>query len=514
MLGDIPWPLVGTLPGKLQPLSKGQASRTNYIFADVEKILGRAPALCRTELGDQQGLGKPQKLTEKIYLGFSDPEIEDLELRTRQPLGAKNTGPLQHGQDVLQGRSQASVHSELSETSRGPQLKGAQRGYHMAKWGSTGPGGDKSQSPIPSPSPEEDPSGSPCSSDHTPPARKSPLLLLDSSLAKGLSWQGVPEEGGSMGRGRRRKEPPGLWMGQVSKLVNADAPGSCKETEPSDPEAPGTSAKEPPRELFLMPPDPLPLEPAQSVPSGSSPRGSPTSEKGQPPVSPEPPEEDRKPSESEPDLENSSLASHLGSHILGEVNNFAWDPQSSQGSEWGRGQAGPSPRAQPTGPFLALQGSPTQSSAKEHSEGEDYSEDQKFYQYILQMAKISKLLEGLGLPESTREVPCRAVGSTVCCMAPESPRMSSEGEHEAIGAMERDSRPLAWEPEVLVHSLEVALAPTGQEACQQACFQPSSSPLREGPVELHSDRGLAAEPGATQLLSQVGSMACVARRRP
>ncbi|KAF6102669.1 centrosomal protein 164 [Phyllostomus discolor] len=56
MLGDTPWPLRGTLPNKLQPLSKGQASRTHQIFADVEKILGRAPAQCRTELGDQQGL--------------------------------------------------------------------------------------------------------------------------------------------------------------------------------------------------------------------------------------------------------------------------------------------------------------------------------------------------------------------------------------------------------------------------------------------------------------------------
>ncbi|XP_044894298.1 centrosomal protein of 164 kDa isoform X7 [Felis catus] len=498
MLGDIPSPLVGTLPSKLQPLSKGQASRTHHIFAGVEKILGRARAQCRTELGDQQGLGKPQKPTEKISLGFSDPEIEDLELRTRQQkpsaLGPENTRPLQNGQDVLESRCQASVHSELSETIRGLG--------HMAKRGSTGPGGDKSQSPVHSPSPEEEPSGSPCSSDHMLPPRKNPLLLLDHGPAEGLSWQGVCGEGGSRGRGRRRKEPPGLWMGQVSKLVDKDTPGSCKETEPSDPEAPGASANDPPRELFLLPPDRLALEPAQSAPSGSSPGGYPTSEKRQPPGSTDPPEEDRKPGGSEPDLESSSLASHLGSQILGEVHNLLWDLQSSQGSGRGMGQAGPGLRDQHSSPFLAFQVSPMQGSTDECSESEDYSEDQRFYQHILHMVKISRQLEGLGLPESTQEMPRKDIASRVCCMAAESSTISSEGEHEAIRTMERDASFLTCGPEVLACPLEEALAPAGHEARQQAGFQPSSSPLRQGLVELSSSRGLAAESGTTQLLNQ------------
>ncbi|XP_045338888.1 centrosomal protein of 164 kDa isoform X2 [Leopardus geoffroyi] len=498
MLGDIPSPLMGTLPSKLQPLSKGQASRTHHIFAGVEKILGRARAQCRTELGDQQGLGKPQKPTQKIYLGFSDPEIEDLELRTRQQkpsaLGPENTRPLQNGQDVLESRCQASVHSELSETIRGLG--------HMAKRGSTGPGGDKSQSPVRSPSPEEKPSGSPCSSDHMLPTKKKPLLLLDHGPAEGLSWQGVSGEGGSRGRGRRRKEPPGLWMGQVSKLVDKDTPGGCKETEPSDPEAPGASAKDPPRELFLLPPDRLALEPAQSAPSGSSPGGYPTSEKRQPPGSTDPPEEDRKLSGSEPDSESSSLASHLGSQILGEVHNLLWDLQSSQGSGRGMGQAGPDLRDQHSSPFLAFQVSPMQGSTDECSESEDYSEDQRFYQHILQMVKISRQLEGLGLPESMQEMPRKDIASRVCCMAAESSTISSEGEHEAIRTMERDASFLTCGPEVLACPLEAALAPAGQEARQQAGFQPSSSPLRQGLVELSSNRGLAAESGTSQLLNQ------------
>nr|XP_035960362.1 centrosomal protein of 164 kDa isoform X9 [Halichoerus grypus] len=507
VLGDTPWPLLGTLPSKLQPLSKGQASRNHQIFADVEKILGRAPAQCRTELGDQQGLGKPQKPTEKIYLGFSDPEIEELELRTRQQklsaLGPENTRPLQNGQDVLEDRSQASVHSKLSETITGLQLKGEQHDHHMSKRGSTGPGGDKSQSPIPSPSPEEDHSRSLCSSDHMQPTRKSRLLLLDGGPADGLSRQGMSGEGGSVGKGKRRKEPPGLWMGQVSKLVNKDTPGSCQEAGPDDPKIPGAIAKDPPQELFLMPPDPLASELAQNGPSGSAPGRSPAGEERQPPGFLEPPEEDRRPSGSEPDLESSSLASCLGSQILGEVNHFPWDVQSSPGSEQGvGGQSGPGAREQRSSPFLGLQLSHMQSSDDEQSESEDYSEDQRFYQHILQMVKISRRLEVLGLPESMQETPCKGTAGVVCCMAAESSGMPSEGAHEAVRAMERDSRFLAWGREMLEHPQEVALAPAGQEVSQQACFQPSSSPLRQGLIELSSSRGLAAEPGKMQLLNQ------------
>lgn len=492
MLGDTPWALLGTPPSKLQPLSRGHASRTHQLFADVEEILGRAPAQCRTELGDQQGLEKPQKLTEKIYLGFSDPEIEELEMRTRlNALGPEDSGPLQNGQEVLESRSQASVHPRLSETSKGPQLTGVQH--------STGPAGDKGQSPVSSASPEGHPSLSPCSSDQ--------MLLLDSGLAEGLRWQGVSGEGVGVGWGRRRREPPGLWMGQVSKLVNKDSPGSCKGAAPNDPGDPGASAEDPCQGLFRMPPDTPASEPAQSAPSGSAPGASPASQSRQPPVCPEPPEEDGRPSECEPDLDSSSgsgLASPLGSQVMGEVNNFPWDLQSSQGSGRGGGPSGPGLRGLPSGPFLVPQLPHLQSSAEEQSESEDYSEDQRFYQHILQMAKISRRLEGLGLPESMQDRPCKELAGVVCCMAAESSRLSSVGEHKAIRALERDSMFLAWEPEQLEHPQEGALAPAGQEAAPQACFQPSSSPLRQAFVELSANERLAVEPGQMQLLHQVG----------
>ncbi|XP_063567465.1 centrosomal protein of 164 kDa isoform X5 [Pongo abelii] len=512
MLGDTPWCFMGALPRKLQPLSKGQPSQIHQVFADMEKILGRAPAQCRRDLGDQQGLEKLQKATEKIYLGFSDPETEELEMRSRQQkLGIpapQNTGLLQNVQDVVESRSQASVHSKLSEAIKGLPLKGEQHSHSLAKLSPTGPGGDKGQSPIPMSSPEEEPSLSSCSSGHMLPARKS-KLLLDSSPTEDLSWQGVPGEGGSIGSGRRRREPPGLWMEQVSKLVNKDIPGSCKETEPSDPEALGASAEDLPQGLLLIPPETLTSEPAQNPLSGRAPKEPPASEKRQALGSAELPYKDQKPSVSGPDLESSSssssssnLASHLGSPILDEVNNFPWNLQSSRRSEEGVAQPDLGLRDQHFSPFLVPHMSHMQSPDEEQSESEDYSEDQRFYQHILQMVKISRWPEGLGLPESMQDMPCRHSASTVCCMAAESSKMSSEGEHEAIRVMERDSRFLSWEPELLERPQEVALAPAGQEASQQGHFQPSSSTLRQGLVQWSSSGGLATEPGKMQHLNQ------------
>ncbi|XP_035299535.1 centrosomal protein of 164 kDa isoform X8 [Cricetulus griseus] len=143
-----------------------------------------------------------------------------------------------------------------------------------------------------------------------------------------------------------------------------------------------------------------------------------------------------------------------------------------------------------------------QSSAEEQSESEDYSEDQRFYQHILQMVKISRRPEGLELPENMQEMPCKDIASMACCMAVESSRMSSEGEHKAIRPQERDSGLLAWGPELLEHSPEVVSASAGQEASQPAQCQLSSG-LRQGLVQQSSDTRLAAEPSKMQLLNQV-----------
>lgn len=507
MLGDTPWPLMGAPPGKLQPLSKGQTSRTHQIFADVEKILGRPSIQCKTELGDLQGLESAQKATEKIYLGFSDPEIEKMELRTRQQRlgagGAQNLEALHSGQDVSECRSQTPAHSKLSEAPKGLQLKGEQRNHSIATLNCTGPGGDKGQSPIPLPPSEEEPSLSLCSSDHTLPARKNKLFLLEGSPVEDFSWQGVPGEGGDLGRERWRREPPGLWMGQVSKLINKDTPERCKETEPAvHPKDAEASAEDSPQGPSLMPAD---TPASEAVPK--PPLGDPASEdRPHPPESPEPLNEDRKPSVPGADSDESSgggssLASPLGSQVLGEVNNFPWGLQNPQGSVPMMGQSGPGPRDVRFCPFLMPQLS-HMSSVEEQSESEDYSEDQRFYQHILQMVKISRRLEGLGLSENMQDIPCK----DVCSMANESSRMSSEGEQKVIRAPERDSGLLGWGPELLEHPPGAVSAPAGQEASQQAQCQPGNG-LRQGLVQPSSDIGLAAEPSKMQLLNQVGFLA-------
>ncbi|KAM4827964.1 centrosomal protein of 164 kDa isoform 2-T3 [Thomomys bottae] len=491
-------PLMGALPCKLQPLSKGQASRTYPFFADVEKILGRAPAQCRTELGDQQGLETLQKATEKVYLGFSDPEVEEVEVRTRQ----QKPGALQDGQDALGCRSQTLFHAKLSDTINGLQLKEEQQSHSIATLSPAGPGGDKGQSPTPLLPPEEEPSLSLGSSDHmlSTPKYK---FLLDSSPAEDLSWQQVPGEGGGLGWGRQRRETAGLWRGQVSTLVDKDTPESCKETEPDAFVVPGAAtAEDLPQGLLLIPPDNLASEPAQNAPAGDS-----ANEKRSPQESPETLREDRNPSVSEAGLECSSgscgsPASPLGSHILGEVHNIPWDLQSSWASLAVMGQSGPGPGEPHSCPYLVPELSHVQSSAEDQSHSEDYSEDQRFYQHILQMVKISRRLEGLGLPENMQETPCKDITSMVCFMAAESSRMSSEGENEAVRDIERDSRFVTWGPELLEHPQELALASDGQEASQQAHCQPSSSFPQQGLVELSSDTGLTAEQGEMKLLNQ------------
>ncbi|XP_005378270.1 PREDICTED: centrosomal protein of 164 kDa isoform X3 [Chinchilla lanigera] len=504
-LSDTPWPPVGALPSKLQPLSKGQAFRTHQIFADVEKILGRAPAQCRTEIAEQQGLEIPHKAKEKIYLGSSDAEIEELEMRTRQQklgaLGPQSTGPLQHGPDVLESRDQAPVHSKLSEASKGPQLRREQHGHSIATLSSTGPGGDKGLSPLPLPSPEEESSLSP-GSDHMLPTRKSKLFSAGGSSAEDLSWQGVPGEGEGLSRGRRRREPAGLWVGQVSKLVNREPPRSCREAEPGAPVALRATAEDLPQGLFVVRSDPLASESAQNASSEA-----PASEKSHLPESSDPCNEGRKPRLSGADLKScssgdSNQALPLGSLIPGEVNSFPGGLRSPRGSVLAEDQSEVGPRDSHSRPYLAFQLSHVQSSAEEQSESEDYSEDRRFYQHILQMVKISRRLEGLGLPEGMQEMPCKDIADMVCCMAAEPFRISSEGEHVAIKAMERDPRFLSWGPQMLEHPQEVAPAPAEQEAPQQAYCQPSSSPLRQGLVELSFNRSLATEPGETQLLNQ------------
>uniref|UniRef100_A0A8C5RSF2 Centrosomal protein of 164 kDa n=1 Tax=Laticauda laticaudata TaxID=8630 RepID=A0A8C5RSF2_LATLA len=92
----------------------------------------------------------------------------------------------------------------------------------------------------------------------------------------------------------------------------------------------------------------------------------------------------------------SSLSDHLGSQVLGEVDNFSWDLQSSCESEHPTKHL-PSPQR----PFLEAINSQAQSSPDNLSASECYSEDQKFYQHVLHMVQKSRRTES-GVSKSLR----------------------------------------------------------------------------------------------------------------
>ncbi|XP_029139362.1 centrosomal protein of 164 kDa [Protobothrops mucrosquamatus] len=84
----------------------------------------------------------------------------------------------------------------------------------------------------------------------------------------------------------------------------------------------------------------------------------------------------------------SSLSDHLASQVLGEVDNFSWDLQSSCESEHPTKHLPSSQR-----PFLEALNIQAQSSPDNQSASECYSEDQKFYQHVLHMVTKSRRTE-------------------------------------------------------------------------------------------------------------------------
>ncbi|XP_039197752.1 centrosomal protein of 164 kDa isoform X2 [Crotalus tigris] len=84
----------------------------------------------------------------------------------------------------------------------------------------------------------------------------------------------------------------------------------------------------------------------------------------------------------------SSLSDHLASQVLGEVDNFSWDLQSSCESEHPTKHLPSSQKL-----FLEALNIQAQSSPDNQSASECYSEDQKFYQHVLHMVKKSRRTE-------------------------------------------------------------------------------------------------------------------------
>ncbi|XP_049634131.1 uncharacterized protein LOC126015598 [Suncus etruscus] len=391
---------------------------------------------------------------------MEEPELGDRSQSSQAPALLSRPGD-------VESQSMAPISTKLSDTCKGiSSHKGEPCSRILAKLGATGPEGDKAQRHISLLFPGEAPSLSTCSSDYMQPSLKQKLL---SSAQEDLSWQGLSGEGGPGPRGKR-KEPPGLRVEHMSKLVSKDLPGGCTEAGPFLRAVSGVPTLPPGPSITL--PATLASESAILAPSGATP-----SQKRPHPGSPEPPNADGRPGLSRPYVDSNSSMSGSQAPCMG---------------------------------FSAL----GESSAEEQPESEDYSEDQRFYQYILQMVKISRHLEGLELPEGVQEPPCWDLANMVCCLAPSSSPPLSEGECEVLQAEDRDMQCLPWGPELLEHPALGAQAPAGQEASQLAHYQSSHGALRQGLAELGAGRGLALEPDRQQLYHQVGVTSEVAPGPP
>lgn len=323
-LGQPIRPLLGTLPSKLQLLSRDPATCAPQVLASMGRVTGLTPALDRIDVGEQLG---PEKLL-KPSLGFSDSEMEEPELGDRSQ--SSQAPVLLSRPGNVESQSMAPLSTKLSDTCKDiSSHKGEPCSRILAKLGASGPEGDKAQRHISSLFPGEAPSLSTCSSDYMQPSLKQKLL---SSAQEDLSWQGLSGEGGPGPRGKR-KEPPGLWVEHMSKLVSKDPPGGCIEAGPLLRAASGVPTLPPGPSITL--PATLASESAILAPSGATP-----GQKRPPPGSPESPNADGRPGLSQPYVDSnssrsSSLAPCTGFPALGEVSGGPWAQQSWRGS-WAR----------------------------------------------------------------------------------------------------------------------------------------------------------------------------------
>ncbi|XP_061448808.1 centrosomal protein of 164 kDa isoform X2 [Rhineura floridana] len=123
----------------------------------------------------------------------------------------------------------------------------------------------------------------------------------------------------------------------------------------------------------------------------------------------------------------SSLADHLASQILGEVDNFSWDLQSSHESDRPMEQVAAIKRS-----FLEAPHIQTQSSLDDRSESECYTEDQKFYRHMIHMVKRSRGAEqAVPKPLKQQQSGCEEFGTA----------LNAELDTAQEGAVEVGARP-------------------------------------------------------------------------
>ncbi|XP_042329921.1 centrosomal protein of 164 kDa [Sceloporus undulatus] len=401
---DLPGLLPACASGKLQPLLPAKPSRTHQILADVEKILGRAPSSSRHILGHQPRQDMTAEVRSAAPAVFSDSEPEDLD----------SLGGAQHHFKQLKEPSQG-VQSDNCVLALGGAIVESLFlvDEELQEQGDSPLEGSRCfQGPVDT-SLEERAVGATNScfvkdggflhamekKTQLLPTAASLEPLCQMSGTSTLEGQGDVHSLGNRLRplnsrkeSRRRKKH--LVQRQTTEFSRSgrETEGAAPEPDPLLQTCPGLGA----RAGTGVDASPLP---ATAMPRGEDiPSAKLDSADGGSSVA-------------------SSLADHLASQILGEVDNFSWDLQSSHETDHPVDQLAASKR-----PFLEALHSQTHSSADDCSESECYSEDQKFYQHVLHMVKRSRGAE-LSAPESLKRWP--GVGQNM------EPNVTQEGSREA-----------------------------------------------------------------------------------
>ncbi|KAM6432122.1 centrosomal protein of 164 kDa isoform 3-T3 [Liasis olivaceus] len=365
--GDLSRLLSNPAPGKLQPLLSAKSNRTHQILADVEKILGRAASSSRSDVNHQTC----QDVTTEIRCAaasgvFSDLEAEDLDsVHLVKPLFQTLKKPSQ----TIAG---ATVVLDLGGVKdRRLFLEGEKQGEDHGEGHAEG---DGLQSLV-------------RKEDFLQTVEKEMQLLPSATAFSLISQTSRTLEGqGDIHYFQNEVLRP-LERIKESRRKKKKLSEQCQATEPSTwqikapvPHSQLQASVELGAKTGTCGSDGLSL----AVVSSATPGQLIEEKKHDPRI--------------DSDGGNSisvasSLSDHLASQVLGEVDNFSWDLQSSCESEHPTKHL-PSPQRS----FLEAINTQAQSSPDNQSASECYSEDQKFYQHVLHMVKKSRRA-GSSVPE-------------------------------------------------------------------------------------------------------------------
>ncbi|XP_075765434.1 centrosomal protein of 164 kDa isoform X3 [Pelodiscus sinensis] len=492
--------LSGAPPNKLQPLLTAKSSRTHRILADVEKILGRTSSFSKLDVDNQQGQDKAPRIGDKPGLGCSDSESEGLDVKPKLLSCVSKKSCLQDTENVSnvpgcpearEGKGLLFVEEKLASHQKEETAGGGvclPDDSLPVRERSTGPGGDKEKGPGLSQADDNEAALTPCAPDHIFYSRKCAMILFEASPTEDLSLMGeldahCPQQ--ELRAHSRAAESRRKVLSQATKLCkSSEAVGKCeqegsKQAELVQSEGAGQ------RTGSDMAADPLPY----TTRAGAD---TPTSE----PVclSAGQHKDQGKADCLGPEPESSitsSSADHFASQVLGEVDNFSWDLQSSHGSDKQTDLLTAAKGPLSALPLTAALQAQPQSSANEKLLSEYNSEDERRSQHVRENDQVP-----------SQEHSCVSFNMKLN-RSRDAPEKNIEGRPEETGGGEGRTEPV---PRGLEADLfpEVLQVPPGWLAQPAEC-QESSRPCRQEGGELTQSRKATEENSKLVLWEGAGS---------